>query len=29
MHISPPVPAQAAMDNALDDDLLRNPKPRR
>jgi hypothetical protein len=29
MHISPPAPAQAAMDNALDDDLLRNPKPRR
>jgi hypothetical protein len=31
MHISPPKPgpAQAAMDNALDDDLLRNPKPRR
>jgi hypothetical protein len=24
MHISPPAPAQAAMDNALDDDLLRN-----
>jgi hypothetical protein len=29
MHISPPAPAQAAMDNALDDDLLRTPKPRR
>ncbi len=29
LHISPPEPAQAAMDNALDDDLLRNPKPRR
>ena len=29
MHISPPAPAQAAMDNALDDDLLRNQKPRR
>jgi len=29
MQISPPAPAQAAMDNALDDDLLRNPKPRR
>jgi len=29
MHISPFAPAQAAMDNALDDDLLRNPKPRR
>jgi hypothetical protein len=31
MHISPPKPgpAQAAMDDALDDDLLRNPKPRR
>jgi hypothetical protein len=28
LHISPPEPAQAAMDNALDDDLLRNPKPR-
>jgi hypothetical protein len=29
LHISAPEPAQAAMDNALDDDLLRNPKPRR
>jgi hypothetical protein len=29
MHISPPAPAQAAMDNALNDDLLRTPKPRR
>jgi hypothetical protein len=29
MHISPPGPAQAAMDDALDDDLLRNSKPRR
>jgi hypothetical protein len=29
MHISPPAPAQAAMDNALDDDLLHTPKPRR
>jgi hypothetical protein len=28
MRISPPQPPQAAMDNALDDDLLRNPKPR-
>ena len=29
MHISPAEPAQAAMDNALDDDLLRSRKPRR
>ena len=29
LHISPPEPAQAAMDNALDHDLLHNPKPRR
>jgi hypothetical protein len=29
MHISPPKPAQAATDDALDDDLLRNQKPRR
>jgi hypothetical protein len=28
MHLSPPAPAQAAMDNALDDDL-RDQKPRR
>lgn len=26
LHISPPAPAQAAMDKALDDDLLREPK---
>jgi hypothetical protein len=29
LHISPPEPAQAAIDKALDDDLMRNPKPRR
>jgi hypothetical protein len=29
MQIRPPEPAQAAMDSALGDDLLRNPKPRR
>ncbi|HWZ74732.1 MAG TPA: hypothetical protein VN326_25020 [Casimicrobiaceae bacterium] len=29
LHISPADPAQAAIDKALDDDLMRNPKPRR
>jgi hypothetical protein len=29
LHISPPEPAQAAIDKALDDDLMRSPKPRR
>ena len=26
MHISPPAPAQAAIDKALDDDLMHGPK---
>jgi hypothetical protein len=29
MHVRPPEPAQAAMDNSRDDDLLRNQKLRR
>jgi hypothetical protein len=28
LHISPPEPAQTAIDKALDDDLMRYPKPR-
>jgi len=28
LHISPPEPAQAAIDQALDDDLMREPRPK-